>query len=155
MTIIDDTSTRVIGTRVLRKEDPVLLTGEAVFTNDMKVPGALHMAVLRSPYAHARIVSIDTTAAAAMPGVRAVYTGADLTDLWAAPMPCAWAVTEDMKNPAHYPIAVDAVHYVGDGVAVVLADSDADRPRRHRGDRRRVRRRAKPSPTSRTPCPTV
>jgi carbon-monoxide dehydrogenase large subunit len=125
MTVIDDTSTRVIGTRVLRKEDPVLLTGEAVFTNDMKVPGALHMAVLRSPYANAKLVSIDTTAAAAMPGVRAVYTGADLADLWAAPMPCAWAVTEDMLSPTHYPIALDAVHYVGDGVAVVLAESDA------------------------------
>ena len=125
MTITDDpTTTGVIGTRLLRKEDPVLLTGEAVFANDMKVPGALHMAVLRSPYANAGLVSIDTSAAAAMPGVRAVYTGADLADEWAGPMPCAWAVTEDMLNPPHHPIAIDAVHYVGDGVAVVLADSD-------------------------------
>jgi len=126
MTITDDpTTTGVIGTRLLRKEDPVLLTGEAVFANDMKVPGALHMAVLRSPYANAGLVSIDTSAAAAMPGVRAVYTGADLADEWAGPMPCAWAVTEDMLAPDHFPIATDAVHYVGDGVAVVLADSDA------------------------------
>ncbi len=125
MTMTEETTaTRVIGQRLLRKEDPVLLTGEAVFANDMKVPGALHMAVLRSPYASATIVSIDTSAAAAMPGVRAVYTGADLADQWAAPMPCAWAVTEDMLNPPHHPIAIDAVHYVGDGVAVVLADSD-------------------------------
>jgi aerobic carbon-monoxide dehydrogenase large subunit len=126
MTMTDEpTTTGVIGQRLLRKEDPVLLTGEAVFANDMKVPGALHMAVLRSPYASATIVSIDTSAAASMPGVRAVYTGAELTDQWAAPMPCAWAVTEDMLNPPHHPIAVDTVHYVGDGVAVVLADSDA------------------------------
>jgi aerobic carbon-monoxide dehydrogenase large subunit len=126
MTITDEpTATGVIGQRLLRKEDPVLLTGEAVFANDMKVPGALHMAVLRSPYASARIVAIDSSAAAAMPGVHAVYTGADLTEAWAAPMPCAWAVTEDMLSPAHYPLAVDAVHYVGDGVAVVLAESDA------------------------------
>ena len=126
MTMTDEpTDTAVIGTRVLRKEDPVLLTGEAVFANDMKVPGALFMAVLRSPYASAKIVSIDRTAASAMPGVQAVYTGADLAELWAAPMPCAWAVTEDMLNPPHHPIAIDAVHYVGDGVAVVLADSDA------------------------------
>ena len=125
MTMTEETTaTRVIGQRLLRKEDPVLLTGEAVFANDMKVPGALHMAVLRSPYASATIVSIDTSAAAAMPGVRAVYTGADLADQWAAPMPCAWAVTEDMLNPPHHPIAIDAVHYVGDGVAVVLADTD-------------------------------
>ena len=126
MTMTEEpTATGVIGQRLLRKEDPVLLTGEAVFANDMKVPGALHMAVLRSPYASATIVSIDTSAAAAMPGVRAVYTGADLADQWAAPMPCAWAVTEDMLNPPHHPIAIEAVHYVGDGVAVVLADSDA------------------------------
>ncbi len=126
MTITEEpTTTGVIGQRLLRKEDPVLLTGEAVFTNDMKVPGALNMAVLRSPYASARIVSIDTSAAAAMPGVRAVFTGADLAEHWVAPMPCAWAVTEDMKSPAHHPIAIEGVHHVGDGVAVVLADSDS------------------------------
>ena len=134
MTVIDDTTDRadrplveatVIGQRLLRKEDPALLTGEGVFTNDMKVPGALHLAVVRSPYAHARIVSIDTSAAAAMPGVRAVYTGADLESTWAAPMPCAWPVTDDMKNPTHYPLAVHTAHYSGDGVAVVLAESDA------------------------------
>jgi len=129
MTVIDEKTTQapsgVIGQRLLRKEDPILLTGEAVFTNDMKVPGALYMAVLRSPYAHAKILSVDTSAAASIPGVAAVYSGADLTDLWTAPMPCAWPVTEDMKNPAHYPIASDTVHYVGDGVAVVLAETDA------------------------------
>lgn len=124
MTVTDDSTTRVLGTRLLRKEDPALLTGESVFTNDMKIPGALYMAVLRSPYAHARITSIDTSAAAALPGVRAVYTGADLADTWAAPMPCAWPVTEDMLNPAHHPLAIDKVHYVGDGVAVVIAEND-------------------------------
>ncbi len=129
MTVIDDTTAgtgnRVLGRRLLRKEDPALLTGEGVFTNDMKVPGALHLAVLRSPYAHARILSVDTSAAAAMPGVRAVYSGADLESTWAAPMPCAWPVTDDMKNPTHHPLAVHTVHYAGDGVAVVLAESDA------------------------------
>ncbi len=131
MTVIDQTTAdqatenRVIGTRLLRKEDPALLTGESVFTNDMKVPGAMHLAVLRSPYAHARILSVDTSAAAAMPGVHAVYSGADLESQWAAPMPCAWPVTADMLNPVHYPLAVSTVHYVGDGVAVVLAETDA------------------------------
>ena len=115
----------VIGQRLLRKEDPALLTGEAKYTNDLDIPGALFLAVARSPHAHARIVSIDTSAAAAMPGVVAVYTGADLRDAWAAPMPCAWPVTEDMKNPVHYPLAIDTVCYAGDGVAVVLAVSDA------------------------------
>ncbi|MEM9038985.1 MAG: xanthine dehydrogenase family protein molybdopterin-binding subunit [Actinomycetota bacterium] len=128
MTVTDDTTSTgngVLGSRLLRKEDPALLTGEAVYTNDMKVPGALHLAVLRSPFAHANIVSIDTSAAAAMEGVHSVYTGADLLDTWASPMPCAWPVTDDMKNPAHYPLAVGKAKYVGDGVACVLAESDA------------------------------
>jgi carbon-monoxide dehydrogenase large subunit len=114
----------VLGQRLLRREDPVLLTGEARYTNDLDVPGALHLAVVRSPYAHARIASIDTSAATAADGVVAVYTGVDLADAWAAPMPCAWPVTEDMKNPAHYPLAKDKVYYVGDGVAAVLARSE-------------------------------
>src|SRR5690606_9578262 len=59
------------------------------------------------------------------PGVVAVYTGADVRDLWAAPMPCAWPVTDDMKNPAHYPLAVERVAYAGDGVAAVVATSAA------------------------------
>ncbi len=134
MTVIDNQTTSdesiaagngVLGQRLLRKEDPALLTGEAVFTNDMDVPGALHLAVLRSPHAHATIVSIDATAARQLDGVHAVFTGADLADQWAAPMPCAWPVTDDMKNPAHYPLAVSKVTYVGDGVAAVLATTDA------------------------------
>jgi carbon-monoxide dehydrogenase large subunit len=125
MTMIEQRPTTVIGKALLRKEDPALLTGEAKYTNDLKIPGALHLAVLRSPHAHARIGRIDVAAAARLPGVVAVYTGADLQPLWAAPMPCAWPVTKDMKNPAHYPIAVGKVCYVGDGVAAVLATSDA------------------------------
>ena len=65
------------------------------------------MAVVRSPYAHARISSIDTAAAKAADGVVAVFTGADLRDDWTAAMPCAWPVTEDMKSPKHFPLAVD------------------------------------------------
>jgi len=114
----------VIGTRLLRREDPALLTGEGRYTDDLQIPGALHMALVRSPFAHARITSIDTDAAKASPGVRAVYTAADLDDLWANPMPCAWPVTDDMKNPAHYPLAKDKVAYVGDAVALVLAESN-------------------------------
>ena len=114
-----------VGSRMVRREDAPLLTGEAKYAADLPIPGALHLAVLRSPFAHARIRGIDTSAAAVMPGVVAVHTGADLLDLWANPMPSAWAVTEDMKNPPHYPLAVGTVNYVGDGVAVVLAHSDA------------------------------
>ena len=121
MTMTDNRPNTVIGTRLLRREDPALLTGEGKFTNDLSIPGALHLAIKRSEHAHARIIKIDTTQAKALPGVVAVYTGAELQSLWAAPMPCAWPVTPDMKNPAHYPLAVSKVHYVGDGVAAVLA----------------------------------
>jgi carbon-monoxide dehydrogenase large subunit len=125
MTLVEDGPTTVLGTRLLRREDPALLTGEAKFTNDLVVPGALHMVVVRSPYAHAVIAGIDLDAALAAPGVVAAFTGADLAHLWAAPMPCAWPVTTDMKNPAHYPLATTKACYVGDGVAVVLATSEA------------------------------
>jgi carbon-monoxide dehydrogenase large subunit len=127
MTVIEATGTQerpgVIGQRLLRREDPALLTGEAKFTNDIQVTGALHLAVLRSPYAHARITSVDVSGALAVPGVRAAYSGADLTDQWSGPMPCAWPVTDDMKNPAHYPLATSKACYAGDGVACVLADN--------------------------------
>ena len=124
MTIIEDAPASILGVRRLRREDPPLLTGESKFTNDLTIPGALHLGVIRSPYAHANITSIDLTKALAVPGVVAAYTGAELQDLWAGPMPCAWPVTADMKNPVHYPIAVSMVAYVGDGVAIVLATSE-------------------------------
>lgn len=120
-----ESAPRVVGTRMVRREDPALLTGEARYTDDLQIPGALHLAVLRSPYAHARITAIDVSGALAIDGVVAAYTGDDLADLWASPMPCAWPVTADMKNPAHWPIARGHVAYVGDGVAVVLARSNA------------------------------
>jgi len=125
MTVTENRPNTVLGIRRLRKEDPALLTGESKFTNDLNIPGALHLALVRSPYAHARITSVDLSAALALPGVVAAYSGADLAGLWAAPMPCAWPVTADMKNPAHYPLAVSKAAYVGDGVACVLATSDA------------------------------
>ena len=124
MTITEDKSTKIIGTRLLRREDPPLLTGEAKFTNDLNIPGALHLSVLRSPFAHAKIKSIDVSAALKIAGVVAVYTGKDLQSAWAAPMPCAWPVTTDMKNPPHFPLASDKVNYVGDGVAAVLATNE-------------------------------
>ncbi len=124
MTVTDDRPASVLGTRLLRREDPALLTGEAKYANDLNVPGALHLAVLRSPYAHAKILSVDVSAAAELPGVVAAYSGTDLSGLWASPMPSAWAVTPDMKNPAHYPLASTKACYVGDGVACVLATSE-------------------------------
>ena len=124
MTMTELRQNTVIGTRLLRREDPALLTGEAKFTSDLNIPGALHLAVLRSPHAHATITSINSKAAAALPGVVAVYTGTDLQSMWAGPMPCAWPVTADMKSPQHFPLAISTVNYVGDGVAAVLATSE-------------------------------
>lgn len=124
MSITEERPAAVIGTRMLRREDPALLTGEGKFTNDLSIPGALYLAVLRSPYAHAKILSVDVSAALALKGVVAAYSGADLAGLWASPMPCAWPVTADMKNPAHYPLAIETAHFAGDGVAVVLATDD-------------------------------
>ena len=115
-----------IGTRRLRREDPPLLTGESRFTADIPAPGALYLAIVRSPFAHARINSIDLSEAKAMPGVVHVFTGAELEELWANPMPCAWPVTEDMKNPPHYPLAISTVNHVGDGVAAILARSESE-----------------------------
>jgi aerobic carbon-monoxide dehydrogenase large subunit len=123
MTMTEPT-TKVIGSRMLRKEDPALLTGESRYTNDLVIPGALHLALVRSPYAHARITAVDLSDAIAMPDVVAAFAGSDLADLWAAPMPCAWKVTEDMLAPEHYPVAIDRANYVGDAVAVVLARSE-------------------------------
>ena len=115
--------TTYVGTARVRKEDPELLTGESKFVDDLVVPGVRFLGMVRSPEAHARITSIDVSAALATPGVEAVLTGADLRDAWAAPMPCAWPVTPDMKSPEHFPVAVDKACYVGDIVAVVVADS--------------------------------
>ena len=115
--------TAVIGTRYARREDAPILTGEARYVDDLAVPGALHVALVRSPHAHARVNSIDSEAASAMPGVIAVLTGADLAGEWAGPMPCAWPVVEDMKSPAHFPVTPDKARYVGDAVAVVVAQS--------------------------------
>jgi len=113
----------IVGTPRLRKEDPALLTGESKFIDDLNLPGALWISCVRSPHAHARIGAIDASAALATDGVVAVYTGEDQAGDWAAPLPCAWPVTEDMKNPAHLPVAVGKANYAGDIVAVVVAQS--------------------------------
>ncbi len=117
--------TAVMGTPRIRKEDPKLLTGEGKFVDDIQVAGQLWMGMVRSPFAHAKVNGIHTDEAKSMPGVHAVYTGAELMDmgLWVAPLPCAWPVTPDMVNPEHYPVGTGEVHHVGEIVAVVLADT--------------------------------
>jgi len=114
-----------IGQAVPRKEDPELLTGQARYVDDLSVAGMVWMAVVRSPYAHARIKGVDLSRALAAPGVVAAFAGADLAADLGSGLPCAWPVSEDINMPPHWPLARDKVRYAGDGVAVVLAASRA------------------------------
>src|SRR4029450_1911663 len=92
---------RYIGTPLPRKEDPELVTGQARYTDDLTLPGTLHMIVGRSPFAHAKINGVDGSKALAMPGVVAAFSGEDLAGDWAGPLLMAWAVTPDLHNPPH------------------------------------------------------
>jgi aerobic carbon-monoxide dehydrogenase large subunit len=104
----------------LRKEDARLVTGQTNWTDNIVLPGLLQMAFVRSPMAHARITSVDLSAARGVPGVIAAFSGADFADEQGS-LPCAWPVTPDIVIPAHPPMAVDEVRYVGEAVAVVVA----------------------------------
>ena len=116
-------TTRIFGSGIRRREDPRLITGGATYTDDVRLPGMLYAAMLRSPHAHAKINSIDTAAAKGAPGVVAVYTGTD-TDGVLNPIPCAWIPPEsDVKAVAHPALAIDVVRYQGDAVAVVVAEN--------------------------------
>jgi carbon-monoxide dehydrogenase large subunit len=123
---------RWVGGGVLRKEDPELLTGQGRFVDDIALPGMLWLSFVRSPVAHANLARVDVSAAKSMPGVVAVFTGQDLADEWAAGMPCAWPIanrtlpeepTDDARIPDHWPLAKDRVRFMGEIVAVVVADS--------------------------------
>ncbi|MBW8486980.1 xanthine dehydrogenase family protein molybdopterin-binding subunit [Actinomadura parmotrematis] len=109
-----------IGTARRRSEDARLVTGRTRWTDNIAPAGTLYAAFLRSPYAHARITGVDAEAARRRPNVVAVLTGADLAGEQGA-LPCAWTVTEDMRNPAHPPMAVEEVRYAGEPVACVVA----------------------------------
>ncbi len=116
-----------IGASVRRREDQRFLTGRGNYTDDFKRLNMTHAVHVRSPYAHARILGIDFTDAAAMPGVVAVLTGADMEADKVGSLPCGWQIhSKDgspMKEPPHYPLARDRVRYVGDAVAVVIAET--------------------------------
>ena len=115
---------RVFGSGLRRREDPRLLTGTARYTADFTLPGMVHAAILRSPHGHARIRGLDTSRAKSAAGVVAVFTGAD-TDKALKPIPCAWLLPNAGLHVAPYRvIASDVVRYVGDAVAVVVADTD-------------------------------
>lgn len=116
---------QLIGARVKRREDPALITGKGRYVADIPLEGAATMAFVRSPYAHAKVISIDTRPALALPGVLTVFTYEDLRPYWREPLP----VIEEGDNgtfeerfiPERYPLASDRVRHVGDPVAVVVA----------------------------------
>ncbi len=109
-----------IGKARRRKEDRHLLTGRTTWTDNMVLPGMLHLAILRSPMAHAKITHVDVSGALERPGVIAAYSGADFAETQGN-IPCAWPVTPDMVNPGHPSLAVTTVNHVGEAVAVVVA----------------------------------
>jgi carbon-monoxide dehydrogenase large subunit len=119
-------ATRVFGEPIRRNEDARLLTGQALFVDDVELPGMLHAAFLRSSYAHARIKGIDVSAALQRPGVIAVYTAADLGDYWkpgpllVSPPPVPGRVFNERTQ---VPLAKDKVRFVGEPIAVVIAES--------------------------------
>lgn len=114
-----------IGQPVKRREDDRFLKGAGKYTDDIKLPGMTHSAFVRSPYAHARIVSIDTTKAKAAEGVVAVYTAAD--GCGAFGVPCGWQVDfkngDTMREPQHPLLAKDKIKHVGEAVAIVIAET--------------------------------
>ena len=116
-----------IGAAVRRKEDARFLSGHGNYTDDINRPGQLYAFVRRSDRPHAKIRSIDTSAAATAPGVVAVYTGADMAAENIGGLPCGWQIhSKDgspMKEPPHPVLAVDKVRHVGDPIAVVIAET--------------------------------
>ena len=120
MTVTEDRPTTEVGSSRLRKEDQRLITGRTRWTDNITLPGMLHLAMVRSPVAHAKITSIDVDAAKASPGVVAVFTGADINDEQGS-LPCAWPITEDQLAPPHPSIAVETVNFAGEIVACIVA----------------------------------
>lgn len=117
-------ATKIFGSGIKRREDPRLLTGMAKYTDDLSMPNMSYMVMVRSPYAHANIRAIHTEKARSMPGVLGVYIGEDVENAGFGNIPCAWIVP-DAKciAPPHPPLAIEKVRYVGDAVAVVVADN--------------------------------
>ena len=112
---------KMVGAQVKRVEDPRVLLGQSQYVDDIHLPGTLGVAFVRSPYAHARILRVDVSAAQAYPGVEAVLTGADVTAI--RPLRVEY---DPAKAPKHKPcnwsvLALDKVRFVGEPVAVVVA----------------------------------
>src|SRR5574337_332960 len=109
-----------LGARIKRREDPRLITGTATYVDDVQLPGLLHVVLVRSPHAHAKITGIEAQRARAAPGVVAVWTGEDVRAR-CGPLPIGSRL-KDMKVPKRYPLVIDGVvRHVGDPVAAVVA----------------------------------
>jgi carbon-monoxide dehydrogenase large subunit len=113
---------KYVGKSMKRVEDPRFIQGRGKYVANLHMPGMVYVAIKRSPYAHAKINNINTDDAKALPGVVAVYTGQELVDGGAGSLPCGFT-PPGIKLPPHYPLAIDKVRHVGDGVAVVVAES--------------------------------
>jgi aerobic carbon-monoxide dehydrogenase large subunit len=116
-------SVKLAGARVLRSEDPRLLTGRGEFVDDIRLPGMLHAAFLRSPHAHARIMGIDAGPARALPGVHAVIAAADLPPAMRRALPVLVPNPFAKSAVAQHALAADEVCHVGEPVAMVIAQS--------------------------------
>ncbi len=118
-----------MGAAVRRKEDYRFITGNGQYVDDINRPNQVYAYIVRSPVAHARLASVDTAAARAVPGVVAVLTGADMATDGIGGLPCGWGIHNKdgspMAEPGHPPLAAEVVRYVGDQVAVVIAESKA------------------------------
>ena len=119
------TTETFVGSRVLRKEDPALLAGQATYVDNQSMAGMVWMHLVRPPFVHATIDRIDASAAVAMPGVIDVLTAADLAADFPAGLPMVWPITEDIKVPTHWPLTKDRIRFSGDPVAVVIAETRA------------------------------
>ncbi len=117
------TTEKFVGQPVLRKEDAKLLAGQGTFIDNQTMAGMVWMELVRPPHVHATIDSIDTSAAAAMPGVIGVFAASDLSSEWAGSLPMVWPITEDIKLPTHWPLTGDKIRFAGDAVAVVVAET--------------------------------
>src|SRR6266581_4428054 len=111
---------KLLGASIKRREDPRFITGKGHYTDDLTLPGITYAAFVRSPHAFAGIKKIDTSKALKHPGVVAVFTGKDMTGVNS--LPCGWLLP-DLKVPPHMPLASDAARYVGDPVAIVIAET--------------------------------
>ncbi len=126
------TAERLLGKSIKRREDPRFITGKGTYVDDVKLPGATYAAFVRSPHAHARIRSLDASAARSHPGVVAVFTGQDMVGVNS--LPCGWdlrraknvpGVVQDLAIVPHMPLTSDVARHVGDPVAVVIAETQA------------------------------